>query len=80
MIFTEPFDLHFPQTSGGYAILHSVDSPDMMSFSVCLWIKLNTSGATATLLSYSNSIYEKAFLLDTQGGSINIYMDDTGHM
>ena len=31
-------------------------------------------------MSYSNSVYEKAFLLDTQGLTINIYMDDDGQM
>ena len=31
-------------------------------------------------MSYSNSVYEMAFLLDTQGLTINIYMDDDGQL
>ncbi|XP_020613398.1 pentraxin fusion protein-like [Orbicella faveolata] len=53
----------------------------MTSFSVCFWVQLiYASGSTVTLLSYSNSVYEKAFLLDTQGVTINIYMDDDGQL
>ena len=33
-----------------------------------------------TLLSYSNSVYDAAFLLNTQGLTINIYMDDDGQL
>ena len=55
--------------------------PDMTSFSVCFWVKLiYESGSTVTLLSYSNSVYDAAFLLDTEGLTINIYMDDRGQL
>jgi len=73
-----PFDLSFPGDSDdGYAITDDV--PDMMSFSVCFWLKLvypAGSIKTMALLSYSNSKYDSAYILDTQGSSINIYMDD----
>ena len=76
--FIGPFDLSFPGDSDdGYAITDDV--PDMMSFSVCFWLKLvypAGSIKTMALLSYSNSKYDNAYILDTQGSSINIYMDD----
>lgn len=75
------FDLYFPQNTDGYAITEDIGIPDMTSFSVCFWVKLiYESGSTVTLLSYSNSVYDAAFLLDTQGLTINIYMDDVGQM
>lgn len=84
MIFTESFDLYFPKNSDGYAITEESPIPDMTSFSVCFWVKLiftgPAPGPTATLVSYSNSVYEKAFLLDTQGLTINIYMDNAGQL
>lgn len=79
--FTEPIDLCFPPNSDGYAITEDSAIPDMMSFSVCFWVKLIfTSGQTATLLSYSTSVYEKAFVLDTQGITLDIYMDDAPYL
>ncbi|KAL9979868.1 hypothetical protein ACROYT_G017592 [Oculina patagonica] len=73
---SEPFDLYFPPNSDGYAVTEDSAIPDMMSFSVCFWVKLKfTSGPTATLLSYSTSVYKKAFVLDTQGITLNIHMD-----
>ena len=82
MIFTESFDLNFPNNSDGYAITEDIPIPDMTSFSVCFWVQLIHAGlsTTVTLMSYSNSVYEKAFLLDTQGLTINIYMDDDGQL
>ena len=77
--FIEPFDVNFPQPSsgGGYAITD--DIPDMTSFSFCFWVKLfhNAVGSKSmALLSYTNSKFQKAYLLETYGSAIDIYMDD----
>ena len=80
---TESLDLHFLQDSNGYALVTD-GIPDMMSFSVCFWVKLiyrYPAGSlnTMTLLSYSNSKYDKAYVVDTQGGSVNTFMDDKNY-
>ncbi|KAM7438794.1 hypothetical protein ABFA07_011767 [Porites harrisoni] len=76
-------DLHFLQDSNGYALVTN-GIPDMMSFSVCFWVKLiyrYPAGSlnTMTLLSYSNSKYDTAYLVNTQGGSVNTLMDDQNY-
>ena len=77
---TESLDFHFLEDSNGY-VLVTDGIPDMMSFSVCFWVKLiyrypAGSWNTMALLSYSNSKYDKAYLVNTQGGSVNTYIDD----
>ena len=75
--FIEPFDVNFPQYSDSYAITD--DIPDMTSFSFCFWVKLDHDPVgfnKMTFLSYTNSKFQKAYLLDTYGGEISIYMDD----
>ena len=82
----ESFDLHFPQNSDGYAITDPSPIPDMVSFSVCFWIKLipfpgQVSDAPVTsLVSYSTADYEKAFHLQTKGVTIDISMDDIRYL
>ena len=83
--FIEPFDVNFPQYSAGAGYAITDDIPDMTSFSFCFWVKLvyKPSGAgglksSMTLLSYTNAKFQKAYLLETYGFAVNIYMDDQG--
>ena len=82
----ESFDLHFPQNSDGYAITDPSPIPDMVSFSVCFWIKLIpfpgpvSDAPVHTLLSYSNADYEKAFLLQTKGVTVDINMENITYL
>lgn len=81
---SESFDLHFPQHLDGYVIAEPSSLPDMVSFTVCFWIKLlphpGSAAPTTTLLSYSTTDYGKAFHLETKGTTINVDIDDQRHL